>query len=420
MCVIAIGLLSFNTVSSQCTSPKLVFRNPVLSSGNAGQEGAIYKFTNITPGVNAFIEIKKLKDGAVLISMDTSYMGYEDAWQPIVGGPSAPLNNKSYIDWEIKFKTTGGSDYTYSCLDLSAIDVDGDNARMREFVESKDYSSWNTPPVTLMSLLDNVLDILSPGKEGKGPVANRLDIDTTALDVRINFKYSNKNKIRVTTGAYVDNVTSAGAATDRYFSMYFKQVSNTIATPLPVTYTSFNAAVNNKTVLLNWVTNHEFNASHFEVERSFDKNAFSTIGMVLDAISTKGTERTYMLKDNSAELQGKTIVYYRLKQVDIDGKFTYSTTIAVRLQAKNDIQMQISPNPFTSKVNVNFTASESAVAEVRIMNMTGQKVVIQKVSISKGFNSIAVDGLSKLGNGVYIGQLVVDGVVIDNQKIIKE
>lgn len=404
---------------SQCSSPKLVFKNPTLYSGTFGQQGSKYKFTNVTPGVDAIIEIKDLQNGAYLISMDTTNMGYNDAWQPVVGGPSWPVNNKSYIEWEIRFYTTGGSNYSFPCLDLSAIDVDGDNSRIREFVESKDYASWNTPNGTLITLLDNLLDILAPGKEAKGPVANRIDIDTTALDVRINFKYNNINKFRYKTGAYVDNGSNSSAATDRYFSMFFKQVSNTVAVPLPVTYTSFNASVNNKTVLLNWITAHEYNSSHFEVERSFDRSSFTTLGLVLDAISEKGEEKNYMYKDNTADLQGKSIAYYRLKQVDIDGKATYSTTIAVRLQARGGVQMQISPNPFVEKVNVSFTASEAAAAEVRIVNLTGQTMVSEKHIVSKGFNSIAVDGLAKLGAGIYIGQVVMNGVVVDNQRIIK-
>ena len=419
------GYFSFAQV---CTSPKLSFKNPTLYSGVAKQEGAKYKFANVTPGVDAIILLKKIKYGASLVCMDTTNMGYDDAWQPIIDGPTGPVGNKSFIDFEITFQTTAGSSYTYPCLDLSAIDIDGDNVKIREFVTSKDYSSYNTPAGTLMSLLsdsqngnqgDNE-DPSSPGTEGKGPVANRLDIDTTALDVRVNFKYNNKNKIRVTLGAYVDNSNPAASATARYSSLYFKTVSNVISAPLPVTYTSFNAAVNNKTVLLNWITSHEYNSSHFEVERSFDKTSFTTLGLVLDANMVKGDDRTYGFKDNATELQSNSVAYYRLKQVDIDGNFTYSTIIAVRLQAKSGIQMQTSPNPFTEKINVSLSATENTNAEIRLVNLTGQSVISRKLTVTKGFNNIVIDGLGALNSGIYIGQVLMNGVVVDNQKIIKE
>ena len=351
--------------------------------------------------------------------MDTTNMGYNDAWQPVIDGPSSPVGNKSYIDFEISFQTTSGSNYSYPCLDLSAIDVDGDNVKIREFVESKDYSSYNMPPVTLMSVLDNLLDLLSPGKEGKGPVANRVDIDTSALDVRINFKYQNKDKIRVTLGAYVDNASTAAAATARYSSLYFKQVSNTVATPLPVTYTSFNASVNNKTVLLNWSTSHEFNSNRFEVERSFDKNSFSTLGLVLDAVTTKGEDRNYMYKDNSIELQGKTVAYYRLKQVDIDGRYTYSSIIAVRLQNFEDVQMTVSPNPFAEKIFVRVNANEASSAQIRVTDLAGKIVMTKNADLNKGSNNISIEGLSTLGKGMYVAQVLINGVVADNEKIIK-
>ena len=56
-------------------------------------------------------------------------LGYFDAWQPIINGPGAPVGNKSWIDWKVTFKTTAGLNYTFSCLAICAIDVDGDNGK---------------------------------------------------------------------------------------------------------------------------------------------------------------------------------------------------------------------------------------------------------------------------------------------------
>src|SRR5664279_6520977 len=55
--------------------------------------------------------------------------GYPDAWQPTVGGPGT--YGTSYIKWDVEFDTAGVP-YVFSLLDLSAVDVDGDNARVRE------------------------------------------------------------------------------------------------------------------------------------------------------------------------------------------------------------------------------------------------------------------------------------------------
>jgi hypothetical protein len=189
--------------------------------------------------------------------------------------------------------------------------------------------------------------------------------------------------------------------------------------PLPVQYLSFDAVVNDKSILLKWLTTQEVNNSHFEVERSFDMNNYSNIGLVLDGFLVNGTNKSYQFKDNSAELQGRSMVYYRLKQFDIDGKFTYSKVLPVRLQAKANTLMQVSPNPFIENLNVRFSSTENGVAQIRIINATGQTLLSKQSTISKGYNNIQIDGLSGLATGMYVAQLIMNGTVIDNQRVIK-
>jgi hypothetical protein len=132
-----------------------------------------------------------------------------------------------------------------------------------------------------------------------------------------------------------------------------------------------------------------------------------------------GTNKSYQFKDNSAELQSRSIVYYRLKQFDIDGKTTYSKTLAVRLQAKADVVMQASPNPFVENLNIRFNSSENGNAEIRITNVAGQTLLSKQSTISKGYNNMQVDNLNRLAPGMYIASLIMNGIVIDNQRVIK-
>ncbi len=197
-------------------------------------------------------------------------------------------------------------------------------------------------------------------------------------------------------------------------------VTNIIAAAaLPVKYLSFDAVVANKTVLLKWKTAQEVNNSHFEIERSFDNTTFITMGLALDGTTINGTEKDYLYEDNTPELQEKVIVYYRLKQFDIDGKISYSKVIAVRLQASKDIVMQVSPNPFTENLYIRFTATEKGTAEIRLINASGQIVLAKQSFISKGYNNIQLQEISKFTNGLYFVQLLMNGIIIDNQKIIK-
>jgi hypothetical protein len=187
---------------------------------------------------------------------------------------------------------------------------------------------------------------------------------------------------------------------------------------LPVKYLSFDAVVNESSVLLKWLTTQEVNNSHFEVERSFNQETYSNIGLVLDGF-VNGSGKNYQFKDNSAEIKGRSVVYYRLKQFDIDGKYTYSKVLAVRLQPSSNAVMQVSPNPFVENLNVRFTSTESGIAQVRIVSTTGQTLLSKQATISKGYNNLQVEGLSGLATGMYVAQLIMNGTVIDNQRVIK-
>jgi|GEM_PF-1933606 len=187
---------------------------------------------------------------------------------------------------------------------------------------------------------------------------------------------------------------------------------------LPVVYQSFDAVVIDKTVLLKWVTDQEINNDHFEVMRSFDGTNFTTIGLVLDGFAN-GSKKSYQFKDNATELQSKSGVYYRLKQIDNDGKSTYTNTLVVKLQSKSGVIMQTSPNPFTENLNLSFSATTNGNAEISITSITGQKIVTKQSTISKGYNNLQVNGLANLAPGMYTVQLIMNGTVISNQKIIK-
>jgi len=432
-------------------SPNLKFSQSELVKGEAGKKKAIYKFTNVIDGVDAFVEIKDIKNGAILINIDDSVFGYYDAWQPTVGGVNVN-GNDAFIKWEIKFKTTSGSSYKFPKMDLTAIDIDGDNVKIREYIKVKGHSSFMIPVVTLMQLSnqfnsnsndddddddnddnddddnddddddddddnDNITN--SPTLYGLGPVVNRLNIDTMAMDVRVGYNFINKDKIEITTGHIVSNNGYTGAvAIERLNSLYFKYMVP--LTALPVTYRTFTAAVNEKTVNLNWVTEIEQGNDHFEVERSFDQVNFRTVGMVLGAQSATSLGKQYSFKDNSSDLNGKKIVYYRLKQVDGTGKFTYSVVRMVRFTTDTKAFVQVSPNPYMDNLNVNFTSEINGKAEVKLINTSGQVTVKKQSQVVKGNNNIQLLNLNSLATGLYIVDIMVDGKVIDRQKIVKQ
>lgn len=432
-CILLLTIATFFSSfysQAQTDLPKLKFRQPQLVAGIAGQKDVTYKFTDVIPGVDAFVKIESLVKGAILINIDDSTLGYYDAWQPTVGGPGT--YGSSYIKWAIEFKTTSGTIYQFPQLDASAIDIDidGDNVRVREFVDVNGQSSYDLP-TQIPSLLtvnnvndtDNVYgDDPNPmNLHALGPVINRTGIDTLSQDVRINYHFIDKSKIKIYTGSQIDsNGTTGAIATNRYHCIYFMKINGTLII-LPVTYRTFDATLNNNKVNLFWITDAETGNGHFEVERSFDQTNFSTAGIILGAQSGNKVSNQYSFKDDTPELLNHKVIYYRLKQVDVDGRFTYSVVKMVRINnTTTKLFVQVSPNPYMDKLNVNFVSDASGKAEVRLINASGGIIKRIESTISRGYNNLQLQDLNSQAPGIYIVNVVVNGKSIDSQKIIKQ
>jgi Secretion system C-terminal sorting domain len=427
----SIKVLSLTLIALLCifftqaqSIPKLKFSKPQLVAGVAGSVGATYKFSNVTSGVDAFIMIEDINNGAILVNIDDSVVGYYDAWQPTVGGPN--VAGSSYIKWNIDFKTTAGAVYTFATVDAAAIDVDGDNAYISEFVGVNGQASYDVPTLiptllTIKSLpdTDNVNhDDPSPTNLWAfGPVTNRTDIDTSSQDVRINYNFQNTSKIKFYTGS---TVAAPGGALNRYHSIYFMDIKNQVFNLLPVTYRSFDAALNNHTVNLSWTTDAAMTNDHFEIERSFDQKNFTTVGIVLDAQSKNGVTSQYSFKDDATTFQDQPVIYYRLKQVDVNGQFSYSVVKVIKVNTISKVSVQVSPNPYMDKLNVNFISDAAGNAEVRLVSATGNLVKITSANITKGYNNIQLQNLQGETAGIYIASVVLNGKMAVSVKVVKQ
>jgi hypothetical protein len=403
----------------------MTWQNSVLVSGTALQPGAVYKFPSVTTGVDAFVTVKALYNGATLTSIDDNTYGYSAAWQPVTRTPNVQGASESWVSFRIDFKNSDdGKDHKYNCAALSFIDVDGDNQHVKEFVAAKEPDGYTVSNISLL----NVTVGNKSGPDGTnsfdkftkavGPILNYIGLDTSSYRTNINFKYSNVKSIEEVR---IGNITDPTfVVQDRFTCGYFAPITMPFQI-LPVKYSAWDATViNNKAVGLKWSTSQEINNNHFEVERSFDMVHFSTAGIVLDGMSINGVAKSYEFKDNSSELKGKSKIYYRLKQVDNDGGFSYTTTLAVRLETGAAVAMQVYPNPFTESISLAFTSTEQGSTELVVTNSKGQQVLMKKTSLIKGSNILQLEGLAKLQPGLYFVKLAVNGVVLDYQKIIKK
>ena len=180
--------------------------------------------------------------------------------------------------------------------------------------------------------------------------------------------------------------------------------------------TLLSAGNNNNTLVINWTARNEASQSRYEIERSFYSNNFNTIATLQIPFSNNNSIKNFRISDDAAALTGRIIVYYRVKQVAANGNVTYSNVTVVNLQdAKNNSNLTV-----TNKTNasIRFSASQNGNAVIRIQGVTGKTVATQQATISKGINTLQLENLDTVKKGIYLTEVVVNGIVIDNQKII--
>ncbi len=174
---------------------------------------------------------------------------------------------------------------------------------------------------------------------------------------------------------------------------------------LPVTLTSFTGRYANGTSILDWQTSQEFNSDRFELYTSADGQDFSLVATV-KAAGISNLVKNYSYRDNSSN-PGK-YVYYRLKQVDINSKFTYSSIVKLSLGSMTSVSVY--PNPFSNEFTLSFSAGKTAKATLKLQSSTGQTIFTKIISVSNGNNSILVNNLPTMNPGIYY-------MVISNEEL---
>jgi hypothetical protein len=203
----------------------------------------------------------------------------------------------------------------------------------------------------------------------------------------------------------VVSTSAVGLATPDciYFNDYTLIVAD--CGPLPVQLSSFTGRYSAGKSLLDWQTSQEQNSDRFELFRSTDGEDFIKVATIKSA-GNSSSIRNYSYVDNIGGTGN--IVYYRLKQIDIDGKATFSPIVKLSLGAKSSFD--IFPNPFNSNFTVSFGATKTSTANLRIQNSAGTLVYSKTISVTKGNNSLLMNNLPTLGSGVYY-------VTINNEEL---
>jgi len=176
------------------------------------------------------------------------------------------------------------------------------------------------------------------------------------------------------------------------------------ATTVPVELVSFTAGNFGNTVVLNWNTASETNNKGFEVQKSTDNKTFTTVAFI-NGKGTTTNANNYSYTEKKVD-NGK--YYFRLKQVDYDGSYSFSKTAEVEVAVRpNDFALsQNYPNPFNPTTSISFSVEKNEVATLKVFNTLGQVVSTLfngQAEAGKTYN-VSFDA-SKLSSGIYFYNL---------------
>ncbi len=175
---------------------------------------------------------------------------------------------------------------------------------------------------------------------------------------------------------------------------------------LPLSFLDFKGEMKNKSIGLEWKTTNENNTDYFEVERAGDDFIYSPIGK-----TKAGNAPGILLYNFTDYAPNNSINYYRLKQYDKDGKFTYSKVI--HFQNSAGVGFSISPNPVKNKINLKLSGFQNGqVINYYIFSASGSLVKIGHED--SGASQVTVD-VSNLGGGTYFIKAIAGDLSVSKE-----
>lgn len=185
----------------------------------------------------------------------------------------------------------------------------------------------------------------------------------------------------------------------------------TVFESLPVRLSYFDAKQNKEQIELTWATASEDNNSHFVIERSIDGTDFKAIATIIGNGTTSELINYSYIDDTPLTAHN----YYRLKQVDFNGDYSYSDLVLVEFKLSDQIVFTSFPNPVSGKelsIRANITDGEYW---VNIYNLQG--MLIQSSAMQTSEKSINVELLHQ---GLYVLQIVTaQNEIVYNTKLIR-
>ncbi len=160
---------------------------------------------------------------------------------------------------------------------------------------------------------------------------------------------------------------------------------------LPADILLFSGKLTGDKIVLTWEVDNERNLSRYEVEKSFNGTSFTFIGQV----SATGLP-AYHFTESVQAFSGRR-VFYRIKKVDRDGRFTYSEVFSVHIPSAGKVSVY--PNPARQTLNVQLTDNVNNAVEIKLTDMTGRLQMQMNYQANAGLITVP---LAKINSGLYL------------------
>ncbi len=331
---------------------------------------------------------------------------------------NCPTYNMSGMNWTLTGTTTDPFQFLYGVpinpASSYAVTIAGNKFQTRRPLGDICVTS----PVINIASAGAVSITISVTRTGTGGYSS--------VDDDVEFKYSVNGGTVVTTGSLTGIAGStssktwtgitgntlrvwacmaANGSTEEYDLTTFTVSGGTV---LPIMLSSFFAnRTKDNEVKVTWQTASESQNKGFDIERSTDGSRFEKIGFVAGKGTTSETQN-YSFEDKSAS----GLVYYRLKQLDFDGRFEYSHVLVVDNKSKED-RFVVAPNPVSDMLNIEYLGRNNDTRSIEIYDVFGK--LIYQVSNDLQENEI---NTSNLQSGTYIWKINQNGN-IQSGKFIK-
>ncbi len=400
------GTLYLNGSSAQTVAGSQPFKTNNLVTDNAA--GVTLNANLSVAGSHTFT------NGLVITSATPNYLIYEAGSSHTGGSDSRHVNG-----WVKKYGNTGFTfpvgDASYQrTIAISNLSVSSE-FNCRYYITTQNIFNLSAPVVQVKANEYWQLDKISGGTaqvtlnwdHSKVPMDNVLLSDILASPYSSS-SWINGGGATTATGT----VTTTGSVTSNAMSSFAQITLGYETFPVPLKLISFAAERRQGISTLHWITENEQNVSHFDVQRSYDAVNFSTIGNV--TAHNRSQQENYFFDDRSP-LKG--FVWYRIRSVDIDGKFSY-TRIAV--VSENDFQSNsfVVLNPVRNAITVFNKTGRDGLFDYSLYNSGGQLIIKGNVGMTSN-GGAALPIPPQTATGIYILELRNDKIQF-RQKVLVE